>query len=65
MTIFKWVNRGLFERHKLIFCSMIAFRLLQRGLLSEEYNGPQFQFLLRGPVAGGVRALAFTALVRR
>merc|ERR1719171_1560681 len=50
MTIFKWVNRGLFERHKLIFCSMIAFRLLQRGLLTEEYNGQQFQFLLRGPV---------------
>merc|ERR1719311_874490 len=50
MTIFKWVNRGLFERHKLIFCSLLAFRLLQRGLLSEEYNPQQFQFLLRGPV---------------
>merc|ERR1719498_984894 len=50
MTIFKWVNRGLFERHKLIFCSMLAFRLLQRGLLNEEYNAQQFQFLLRGPV---------------
>merc|ERR1719482_1232362 len=50
MTIFKWVNRGLFERHKLIFCSMLAFRLLQRGLLAEEYIGNQFQYLLRGPV---------------
>merc|ERR1719482_2362723 len=50
MVIFRWVNRGLFERHKLIFCAMLAFRLLQRGLLSEEYNGQQFQFLLRGPV---------------
>merc|ERR1719281_1726675 len=50
MTIFKWVNRGLFERHKLIFCSMLAFRLLQRGLLNEEYIGNQFQYLLRGPV---------------
>merc|ERR1719359_1438154 len=50
MTIFRWVNRGLFERHKLIFCSMLTFALLKRGLLSEEYNGPQFQYLLRGPV---------------
>jgi dynein heavy chain len=50
MTIFRWVNRGLFERHKLIFCSMITFRLLQRGLLKEDYIGQQFQFLLRGPI---------------
>ena len=45
MTIFKWVNRGLFERHKLIFCAMLAFRLLQRGLLAEEYNGQQSRLL--------------------
>merc|ERR1719258_833144 len=29
---------------------MLAFRLLQRGLLAEEYIGNQFQYLLRGPV---------------
>jgi dynein heavy chain len=49
MTVFSWVNRGLFERHKIIFCGLVAFRLLQRGLLKEEYNAPQFQFLLRSP----------------
>merc|ERR550537_790783 len=49
MVIFKWVNRGLFERHKIIFCGLITFRLLQRGLLKEEYNAQQFQFLLRSP----------------
>jgi len=49
MTIFRWVNRGLFERHKLIFCSMLAFRLFQLGQLSEEFNFSYFNFLMRGP----------------
>jgi dynein heavy chain len=49
MTVFRWVNRGLFERHKIIFCGLLTFRLLQRGLLKEEYNAQQFQFLLRSP----------------
>merc|ERR1719440_1237620 len=49
MTVFKWVNRGLFECHKIIFCGLLTFRLLQRGLLKEEYNPQQFQFLLRSP----------------
>merc|ERR1719311_946654 len=49
MVIFKWVNRGLFERHKIIFCGILTFRLLQRGLLKEDYVGSQFQFLLRAP----------------
>jgi dynein heavy chain len=50
MTIFRWVNRGLFEKHKLVFCSLLAFRLLQRGLLDDTYEAAQYQFLLRGPV---------------
>merc|ERR1711937_593758 len=49
MVIFKWVNRGLFERHKIIFCGILTFRLLQRALLKEDYVGSQFQFLLRAP----------------
>jgi len=27
MTIFRWVNRGLFEEHKLMFCGMLTFKL--------------------------------------
>merc|ERR1719482_444348 len=49
MTVFRWVNCGLFERHKIIFCGLLTFRLLQRGLLKEDYNAQQFQFLLRSP----------------
>lgn len=51
MTIFTWVSRGLFERHKLIFLSQLAFNLMKRGTLGEDnvINELHFQFLLRGP----------------
>jgi len=54
MTIFRWVNRGLFERHKLIFCSMLTFKLFQIGKLSEEYNLSFFNYLLKAPAIIGV-----------
>jgi dynein heavy chain len=54
ITIFRWVNRGLFEAHKLIFCSMLTFKLFQLGKLHEEYNGPYFNYLLRMPLVIGV-----------
>lgn len=46
MTIFKWVNRGLFEKHKLILSALLALRLLERGLLNEEFNRQQVEFLV-------------------
>eukprot|EP00927_Polykrikos_kofoidii_P041032 TRINITY_DN34968_c0_g2_i1.p1 TRINITY_DN34968_c0_g2~~TRINITY_DN34968_c0_g2_i1.p1 ORF type:complete len:3218 (+),score=730.51 TRINITY_DN34968_c0_g2_i1:1253-9655(+) len=53
LVIFRWVNRGLFEAHKLIFCSLLAFKLFQLGLLQEEFVVAYFNFLLRGPIAIG------------
>jgi dynein heavy chain len=29
-TIYQWISRGLFEKHKLIFLTMITFRLMQK-----------------------------------
>jgi dynein heavy chain len=49
LTIFRWVNRGLFERHKLIFCSMLSFKCFQLGELEEEYNPSYFNFLMKAP----------------
>eukprot|EP00929_Paragymnodinium_shiwhaense_P077081 TRINITY_DN3967_c0_g2_i2.p1 TRINITY_DN3967_c0_g2~~TRINITY_DN3967_c0_g2_i2.p1 ORF type:complete len:4576 (+),score=1729.31 TRINITY_DN3967_c0_g2_i2:93-13820(+) len=54
MTIFRWVNRGLFEAHKLILCSLLAFKLFQLGQLPEEFNFSYFQYLLRAPMAIGL-----------
>lgn len=36
MTIYTWVSRGLFERHKLIFLSQLTFNLMKRGILGES-----------------------------
>ena len=36
MTIYTWVSRGLFERHKLIFLAQLTFNLLKRGVLGGD-----------------------------
>lgn len=35
-TIFKWVVRGLFEKHKLIFLTQLTFGLMQQNIIGEE-----------------------------
>jgi dynein heavy chain len=50
MGVFRWVARGLFERHKQIFLSLLTFRLMQKGLLEEEYNAIQMNFLVNCPL---------------
>ena len=49
ITIYTWVSRGLFVKHKLIFLSQLTFNLMRRGNLGEEnhLNDLHFQFLLR------------------
>jgi dynein heavy chain len=51
MTIFTWVSRGLFERHKLIFMSQLCFNLMRRGDLGEDEQLDEqlFNFLLQCP----------------
>ena len=50
LTIYRWVSRGLFERHKLILMAQLTFQLMSRGRIGgeEEWSAPLFQFLLRG-----------------
>lgn len=50
MTIFMWVSRGLFERHKTIFLAQLTFNLMKRGIIgNQDWNETHFQFLLRAP----------------
>ncbi|CAM9682439.1 unnamed protein product, partial [Phaeothamnion confervicola] len=51
LTVYTWVSRGLFERHKLIFLAQLTFNLMKRGILGEEHlvNEQHFRFLMRGP----------------
>eukprot|EP00760_Papus_ankaliazontas_P013352 PhM_4_TR15700/c3_g1_i1/m.85000/K10408/DNAH; dynein heavy chain, axonemal len=50
-TVYGYVSRGLFERHKLIFSSLLCFSILSRA---GEIDGKQLSFLLRGPKKKGI-----------
>ena len=49
MTIYKWVSRGLFEKHKQIFRTQLTFRLMQKKIISVEYTEKEMAFLLQCP----------------
>ncbi|XXQ31198.1 Dynein heavy chain, cytoplasmic [Plasmodiophora brassicae] len=47
ITIYTWVSRGLFEKHKLIFSSQLVFRLVERGVLQgATFSREHFLFLV-------------------
>lgn len=48
-TIYQWVSRGLFEKHKQIFLCQLTFRLMQKQILEVDYTIQQMSFLLRCP----------------
>jgi dynein heavy chain len=49
MTIYQWVSRGLFEKHKQIFRCQLTFRLMQKKIINVEYTDEEMQFLLGCP----------------
>jgi dynein heavy chain len=50
MTIYKWVQRGLFVRHKQIFLTQLTFRLMQLSIIENcEYDIQKMNFLIFGP----------------
>lgn len=54
MTIYQWVSRGLFEKHKQIFRSQLCFRLMQKKIVNVEYTEREMQFLLNCPTSQAV-----------
>ena len=46
MTIYQWVSRGLFEKHKQIFRCQLTFRLMQKKIVHVEYTDKEMLFLL-------------------
>ena len=53
-TIYQWVVRGLFERHRLMFLTQLAIGLLQKDPNADEwgYSPEALRFLLAGPRSG-------------
>jgi len=51
ITIFTWVVRGLFEKHRLAFLSQLAFGLMKAKTIGEEsgFSEEGLEFLLRTP----------------
>jgi len=49
ITIYQWVSRGLFERHKQIFLSQLTFRLMQKKIVEVNYTNQQMSFLINCP----------------
>jgi dynein heavy chain len=54
ITVFTWVNRGLFETQKLIFRTQLCFKLMVKGALKYEHRPAELDYLIRGPVKTGV-----------
>jgi dynein heavy chain len=53
ITIYQWVSRGLFEKHKMIFMAFLTFRLMQKKIqLAQtiEYSDKEMHFLLNCPM---------------
>jgi len=53
-NICQWIMRGLFERHKLIFLSLLTFRLMQKKNIEIPYEFSQMDFLLKGSTKPGL-----------
>lgn len=50
MTIYRWVQRGLFVRHKQIFLTQLIFRLMQLNIIeNQEYDTQKMNFLIFCP----------------
>lgn len=45
-TIYQWISRGLFEKHKIIFLTMLSFRMLQKGIIKTDWNQKMMNYLL-------------------
>jgi len=53
-TIYQWISRGLFEKHKIIFLTLITFRLMQKKIIDVAYDLAEMDFLIKAPPRPGV-----------
>jgi len=45
--------RGLFERHKLVWLTLLTFRLMQKKNIDVTYEPAQMDFLVKGKTRPG------------
>ena len=58
LTLFKWVVRGLFEKHRLTFLTLLMISLMQGNVVAEDcgFSMEALRFLLLGPKTGDERS---------
>lgn len=44
--VYQWISRGLFERHKIIFLTMLTFRLMTKRQLNVDFTDKEMRYLL-------------------
>ena len=45
--IYQWISRGLFERHKITFMTLMTFKLMNKGMLPKvEFTDKEMRYLL-------------------
>ena len=54
VTIVKWILRGLFEKHRLTFLTLLIISLIQNNILPEDcgFSVEGLRFLLLAPKTG-------------
>ena len=54
-TIFKWVVRGLFEKHRIVFLTQLTLNLMQAGIVGDDtgFSAEGLRFMLSGATRGG------------
>lgn len=53
LQIYQWVCRGLFEAHKLVFLSLLTFRLMGKKIIQVDYTAQQMNYFIQGPMVLG------------
>jgi len=44
-TVYQWISRGLFEKHKIIFLTLLILRLMTKKVVKVDYDAQEMNFL--------------------
>lgn len=70
-TIYQWIARGLFEKHKIIFLTLLVLRLMVKKVIKVDFEAAEMNFLLTctpkvsdNPLKEWLPASAWNAVMR-
>jgi len=70
-TIYQWIARGLFEKHKIIFLTLLVLRLMVKKVIKVDFDAAEMNYLLTcvpkisdNPLKEWLPASAWNAVMR-